>query len=160
MYVSNFADNGFGNPGTVSRIDTTQSPPAVIGSPIEVGIGPSDITYDPIHQTMYVANSQSGTVSVIDTTQNPPAVTGIPITVGTGPVFIAYDPINQQMYVTNEGPGGMGGTTVSVIDTNSNTVINTITVGNTPTGIAYDEEHHRMYVANAQSDTVSVINLC
>ena len=40
------------------------------------------------------------------------------------------------MYVTNQGS-----TTVSVIDTTTNTIIDTITVGNTPIGIAYDPEH-------------------
>ena len=48
------------------------------------------------------------------------------------------------MYVTNQG-----GTTVSVIDTTTNTVIDTITV-NTPIGIAYDPDKHRMYVGNQQ----------
>lgn len=37
------------------------------------------------------------------------------------------------MYVTDQT-----GNTVSVIDTNTNTVINTITVGVNPTDIAYD----------------------
>ena len=37
------------------------------------------------------------------------------------------------MYVTNQG-----GTTVSVIDTTTNTVIDPITVGTMPIGIAYD----------------------
>ena len=59
------------------------------------------------------------------------------------------------MYVTNQG-----GTTVSVIDTTTNQVIDTITVGNNPRGIAYDIVHDRMYVANQNDSTVSVINLC
>ena len=50
--------------------------------------------------------------------------------------------------------------TVSVIDTTTNTVIDTITVEAFPTGIAYDPVNHRMYVANNDSNTVSVINLC
>ena len=53
---------------------------------------------------------------------------------------------------------------VTVIDTTTNTVIDTITVGDSPIGIAYDIENERMYVANTGDNTggstVSVINLC
>ena len=65
------------------------------------------------------------------------------------------------MYVTNQGDGN-----VLVIDTTTNTVIDTITVGGQPLGIAYDSINHRMYVAkqgdlaNQGNNTVSAINLC
>jgi len=49
---------------------------------------------------------------------------------------------------------------VSVIDTTTDTVIDTIPVGDQPIGIAYDPVNHRMYVTNSGDDTVSVINLC
>ena len=42
---------------------------------------------------------------------------GNPILVGDFPNGIAYDPVNKRMYVTNFADG-----TVSVIDTNTNTV--------------------------------------
>ena len=64
----------------------------------------------------------------------------------------------KPMYMTNQG-----GTTVSIIDTTTNTVIDTITVGSNPIGIEYNPIKHRMYVANSNfggSGTVSVINLC
>jgi len=48
--------------------------------------------------------------------------------------------------------------TVSVIDTNTNTVISTITGCATPIGIAFDPVHDRMYVTNNNSNTVSIIN--
>ena len=90
---------------------------------------------------MYVTNSNFvvGTVSVIDTATNTvidtdPSIAGItPIPVGSAPVDIAYDSIDERMYVTNNDDGP-----VSVIDTNTNTVISTIPVGANPQGIAYD----------------------
>ena len=66
-----------------------------------------------------------------------------------------YDPVNERMYVTNADDG-----TVSVIDTYTNTVIDTIPVGNQQLGIAYDSDNLRMYVTNRSDNTVSVINLC
>jgi YVTN family beta-propeller protein len=59
------------------------------------------------------------------------------------------------MYVTNSDSDD-----VSVIDTTTNTVIDTIEVDFTPVDIAYDPVNHRMYVANSDDNTVSVINLC
>ena len=59
------------------------------------------------------------------------------------------------MFVANSG-----GNSVSVIDTNTNTVIDTIPLGEGPYGIAYDPDNHRMYIANNRDGTVSVINLC
>lgn len=70
--------------------------------------------------------------------------------------MVANDPDNHDMYVTNQGDG-----TVSVIDTNTNTVDPTpITVGTGPLGIAYDSDNNRMYVANTVDNTVSIVNLC
>ena len=122
---------------------------------------PAGVAYDEEHDRMYVANFNSGTVSVFDTSDNTvidtdPIAPGItPFTVGSQPVFVAYDPNCRDMYVTNQG-----GTTVSVIDTTTNQVIDRITVGNNPRGIAYDIVHERMYVANLNDSTVSAINLC
>ncbi|MFM8350653.1 MAG: fibronectin type III domain-containing protein, partial [Actinomycetales bacterium] len=47
---------------------------------------------------------------------------------------------------------------VSVIDTNTNTVLRTIKVGTEPWGSAYDADHYRLYVSNNDSDSVSVID--
>ena len=59
------------------------------------------------------------------------------------------------MYVTNRADN-----IVSVIDTTSNTVTDTISAGVQPTGIDYGSVNKRMYVANSGDNTISVINLC
>ncbi len=56
-------------------------------------------------------------------------------------------------YITNQGDS-----TVSVIDTSSNTVTDTITVGTLPDGVAVTPDGSRVYVANWFSNTVSVID--
>src|SRR5215211_2506648 len=75
---------------------------------------------------------------------------------GESPFSIAYDSVNERIYVTNSDSDD-----VYIIDTITNTVIDTITVGFTPTDIAYDSVNHRMYVTNSDigNNTVSVINL-
>ena len=60
---------------------------------------------------------------------------------------------NRDMYVTN-----FFSNTVSVIDTRTNTVIDTIPVrGVSPLGIAFNPYNRDMYVTNFVSNTVSVI---
>ncbi|MBK8741332.1 MAG: YncE family protein [Betaproteobacteria bacterium] len=56
-------------------------------------------------------------------------------------------------YITNHG-----GSTVSVLDTATNTVITTITVGLHPYGVAVNAAGSRAYVTNEGSHNVSVIN--
>ena len=63
----------------------------------------------------------------------------------------------QHAYITNEGSS-----TVSVIDTATNTVIATIPVGSHPQGVAVTPDGSRVYVANQGAvegvGTVSVIS--
>jgi len=81
-------------------------------------------------------------------------VEGTPIPVGIRPNDIAYDPVNERMYVTNAASSS-----VSVIDTATNTVVTTIPiVSSNPRGIAYDPVNERMYVTNGVADSVSVID--
>jgi len=95
------------------------------------------------------------------------------ITVGRGPNGIAFDSENNRMYVTNSGGSWnennpLFGDSISVIDTSSNIVIETVTAagagghGNTPHGIAFDSANNRMYYAigNWQyvEEYVSVMN--
>jgi YVTN family beta-propeller protein len=104
----------------------------------------------------YVTNETDGTVSVIDTGAAPPSVTAT-ITVGSGPFGVAVTPDGTHAYVANTGTFSVTGTTVSVIDTATNTVGATIPVGNTPKGVAITPDGTLAYVANGTSDNVSVI---
>ena len=163
VYVIDTASN--------TLIDTDPSTPDI--DPIAVGIAPWGISVTPDGARAYVANSGSGTVSVIDTVSNTlidtdPSTPDIdPITVGSEPAGISVTPNGAYAYVNNSGDG-----TVSVIDTASNTLIDTdpntediidpITVGNQPKGgIAVSPNGDVVYVGNYGNDdedgTVSVI---
>jgi len=80
------------------------------------------------------------------------------ITVGADPNSIAFDSENNRMYVTNSGGtwrenNPLNGDSISVIDTSTYEVIETVTAagagghGNTPHGIAFDSANNRMYYA-------------
>src|SRR5262249_49724712 len=61
------------------------------------------------------------------------------------------------IYVTNNGSNGEGNT-VSVIDTNTHTVVATVTVDTGPGDVAVTPNGKFAYVANSSTHTVSVID--
>jgi len=66
---------------------------------------------------------------------------------------VAVSPDGRKVYV-----GSTFSTTVSVIDTTTNTVISTIPAGNNPDGVALTPDGSKVYVANDGSNTTSMIN--
>ena len=56
-------------------------------------------------------------------------------------------------YITNQGDNS-----VSVIDTNTNTVIQTIAVGHRPAGVVVSNNGKRVYISNPESKNISVID--
>ena len=69
------------------------------------------------------------------------------------PVFLTYDSANGNVYTANHDTQ-----VVSVIDTSTNSVINTITVGSDPSGVGYDPDNGDIYVGVHGENYVSVIN--
>lgn len=92
-----------------------------------------------------------GTVPVIITVAEPGVPTAT-IPVGDTPTGVAVSPEGRRVYVTN-----LEDNTVSVIDTETNDVIDTIDVGSRPNSIALTP-NGRAYVANFGANTVSVID--
>jgi YVTN family beta-propeller protein len=73
------------------------------------------------------------------------------VKVGNGPSAVANS--GDFIYVANTGSND-----ISVIDSKTNQVVNTIKVGTAPSSIAYYPEIHNIYVANSGSNDVSVIH--
>jgi YVTN family beta-propeller protein len=71
---------------------------------------------------------------------------------------MAVNPVRNEVYVVNTGSDSVNGS-VSVIDSNKNTVVATIGVHRQPYFISVDAAGRRAYVANSGSNTVSVIDL-
>jgi YVTN family beta-propeller protein len=106
----------------LSVIDTKTH--EIIAIPIEA----TEVEITPDGTQVYVANIYGGTVSVIHVATNRVHT----MQVGDHPFRMAITPDGTQVYVTNSGEG----TTVSVIDTETNTIRATIPVGKGPLGIA------------------------
>ena len=69
------------------------------------------------------------------------------------PKGIAVNPAGTRVYVANSGSNS-----ISVIDTTSNTVINTVDVGEEPGHLAVNLAGTRVYVTNSASNSICVID--
>ena len=139
------------NDSTVMVIDTTTGD---VVDTITVGPAPLAVVVDETAGTVYVANSHpdtgaNGTVSVIDTTTGDVVDT---ITVGRDPFSMALDAAAGLPYVTNSDLNSEtfppADATVSVIDTTTRDLVDSITVGASPLGVAVDGDAGVVYVAH------------
>jgi YVTN family beta-propeller protein len=108
----------------------------------------------------YIANGGSGTITILD-------VVNIRIDrelpVGRNPVAVAASPTRNEVYVVNSGVESPQGSSqdgsVSVINTENNTVAATIAVHRRPLSIDLAADGSLAYVANAGSNSISVLDL-
>ena len=108
---------------------------------IDTGFGtiPVGLAVSPSGDKLYITNQAVGYVEVVD------HVTYERVTIPTGayPTVVVLNGYGSRAYVTNQFSNS-----VSVIDTGSNLVINTIQVGSTPIGMVLNDDYTLAYVAN------------
>ncbi len=163
LYVANTEANN--NPGFISVIDTNNY--STIAT-IPTGIGSNSIDISPDGSRLLVTNdggvNLGNTVSVIDTATNTIINT---ILVGINPHQVIYNSTGTKAYVMNTHysagpfPGSSNGS-ISVINTQTNTVTNTIPVGPVPGGIALSPDDNVLYVTiggvNSSGNKVAIIS--
>ncbi len=116
-----------------------------MGTQLRDGMG-----IDSANGSLYISNPGEGGVSVVDLGTNT-VTTTIPV---ADPGRIAVDSVDHRAYVVNAG----GANSLTVIDTTSNTVVDTIAGFSNPIGVAVDPSTHTVYVTNYDSEVVSVID--
>ncbi|MER5728948.1 YncE family protein [Streptomyces sp. NPDC002138] len=150
VYVAN------GGNFTVSALDKFHTIVATIVVEGPPGPPPPDmlrVAVDHLMGRAYVANRALHRVSIISISSNPPVL--FPdFTEVEGPLEVVIDPVSHRVFVTQPDHNE-----ISVIDTTTQQVINSIPVGLHPTGIAIDPQKQRVYVANSGFKTVSVIDM-
>lgn len=154
-YVNNYGAggmSGMGNTVNVVNLNTNM----IVGPAIVVGLAPASLAITPDGAFVYVinyvdGNVGTGTISIIRTSDNTvvaPTITGF-----SGPFAITITSDGNYAYVTNFGSNNFTpyGTTVSVVDLNSNVITDTIDLGIQPSGIALSPDDRFAYATNYNS---------
>lgn len=103
---------------------------------------------------IYVTCSASGVLQVVDVTSDADLKLRNEIAVGKTPWGSALTPDGALIYVANRGSND-----ISIINTSTYAVTQTIPVGSAPWGVAINPSGKLAYVANSGSGTVSVIDV-
>lgn len=162
-YVANNNDDSIPGGDTVSVLNLVTN--SVVTTISDASFNqPYTITINATGTIAYVTNSNSTTISIIDILTN--QVTGT-ITGFDGPSGMVITPDGNTAYVNNYGgPGGVGsgnGTTVRVVNLNTNTIVGSpITVGLAPASLAITPDGAFVYVinyvdGNTGTGTISII---
>lgn len=121
-----------------------------VGSPIMFN-GPASMVVTPDGKYLYVADTTDMAVYVVDT-ETDMTLPGF-VSLTTIPQGMAITPNGTRLYTANADG------TISVIDTMTNMVVNTITGGTTFKAIGITPDGSRAYVTDTSSNEVFVIDL-
>ena len=121
----------------------------------DVGVAaPRGADTNPDGSRLFITEFNDSRVGVFDTDSGARTATiGEDQGLGTRPIDVAVTPDGLTAYVAN-----LGSNTVSVIDTGTSTVTNTIPVQVSPYGLAISPDGLSTYVTNFNSHSVSVID--
>jgi YVTN family beta-propeller protein len=114
------------------------------------------VAFAPDGAQAYVAAAETagavGTLRVFNPA-NGALIGSLSVDVGLLPTGIAVSPDGNLVFVTNKN-----GNTVSIYNSVTQAVVNTVAVGTQPTGVAFAPDGTRVFVANTGSNNVSVID--
>lgn len=125
-----------------------------ITATVTVGSRPTDVAVNPVTRMVYVANQESSTVSVID-----PAGPSVVATIGFPPspgdpgmglpnrFRLGVNPTTKRIFVADEDRA-----TVSIVDSETNSIVATVYTPGIVAGIAVDPRTNRAYVPKKNGD--------
>ncbi|MCB9822656.1 YncE family protein [Candidatus Nomurabacteria bacterium] len=109
------------DPATGTTVDTINMPSGAVGYSLRM---------NSIGSKLYIPNITSNQLDVLDTATN--AISQI-APVGSGPIGVTISPDDTKAYVTNaDGAGGFSGSSISVINLDTNSVTESISVAVAP----------------------------
>lgn len=136
------ADSGGGIIPTRGVVSVVNIKAFKVSSSAAVGATPVAVATSPTKDRAYVVN-EAGSVSVINTSNND-VIHTITKGLGSRPTAVAVSRDGARAYVTFRGTR-LGSSGVSVINTESNTVLRTLSVGTNPTAVAITPDGKTLY---------------
>ncbi len=101
----------------------------------------------------FIPSESTGQLNVIDTA-NYKVLKSVTLPEGSRPMSVKVSPDGKRVYVSNGRAG-----TVSVLDSHTYDLIDTIQVGTRPWGMVLSPDGHYLYTANGPSNDISVVDL-
>ena len=141
------------NSDTLSVIDTASETKI---ADIPVGKKPVQVAFSPDGKFVYASLNGENALVKVDVKKL--AVVG-KVKVGVGPVQVAATPDNTRVVVANQGTEQQPSTTVSVVDVQTFSVIDTVETGKGAHGVVIDPSGAYAYVTNIYGNDISVIDL-
>jgi YVTN family beta-propeller protein len=114
---------------------------------------PRSIDFLPGKGIGFIPSESTGLLNVIDTVHYA-VLKAVTLPPGSRPVRVRVAPNGQKIYVSNGRAG-----TVSVLDSNSYALVDSIKVGTRPWGLVISPDGKYLYSANGPSNDVSVVDL-
>jgi YVTN family beta-propeller protein len=136
--------------GEIFVIDTTRY---VSTAQFKVALRPRSVAFVPGSSTGFIPSESVGQLNVIDTA-NPRVLKVIDLPPGSRPMRVKVSHDGRRLYVSNGRAG-----TISVFDTHTFELLNTIKVGARPWGIEFSPDGRLLFSANGPSNDVSVVDL-
>jgi len=119
----------------------------------KVNVRPRSVDFLPGTGVGFIPSESTGELNVIDTV-NLNVLKVITLPPGSRPMSVKVAPDGRKVYVSNGRAG-----TVSVLDSRTYELLNTIKVGVRPWGMALSPDGKFLYTANGPSNDVSVVDL-
>lgn len=147
VYVANAGDT------TLSIIDTAKNTKV---ADIEVGQKPVQVGFSPDGKYVYFSLNAENAVGRVDVAAR--KMTG-KVEVGPGPVQVFVTPDNEFVLAANQGASDKPGTTVSIIDTATFTVVRSVETGRGAHGVVINPSGQTAYITNIYDNNVAVLDV-
>lgn len=147
IYVANAGDT------TLSIIDTAENTKV---ADIEVGQRPVQVGFSPDGRYVYFSLNAENAVGRVDVATR--KITG-KVEVGSGPVQVFVTPDNGFVLAANQGTSDKPGTTVSIIDTATFTVVRSVETGRGAHGVVINPSGQAAYITNLYDNSVAVLDI-
>jgi YVTN family beta-propeller protein len=115
------------------------------------GDKPNGVTYDRLHQRLYVSIHHANEVAVVDTSTET-LINTVPVLAGN-PMSVAVNPNNRHVYV-----GQNLGNRISVVDGATETALPDISVGDGPVLVDVDPTTSRVFVGLREAQSVGIVD--
>src|SRR6202043_1105575 len=136
--------------GEIYVIDTAGY---TVAGHFKVNVRPRSVAFLPGAGIGFIPSESTGELNVIDTV-NLKVLKVVTLPPGSRPMGVKVASNGRKVYVSNGRAG-----TVSVLDSHTYELLNTIKVGVRPWGIAFSPDGKFLYTANGPSNDVSVVDL-